>query len=69
MIFSKKTIRTVPLTKICKVAFGSIGQKRANLDQKGSKMGVARFFSEGKPNFLKLSDFLKICTLNISMVL
>ena len=30
-----------------------LGQKRANLDKKGSKMGVARFFSDCKPKFFK----------------
>ena len=30
-----------------------LGQKKANLDQKGSKMGVARFFSDCKPIFFK----------------
>ena len=30
-----------------------LGQKGANLDQKGSKMGVARFLLDYKPHFFK----------------
>ena len=39
-------------------------QKGANLDQKGSKMGVAGFFSDFKPQFFKVDHKIGFYTKN-----
>ena len=71
--FSKKTIRNVSIQNISKIQRAVweieakmliLGQKEANLDQKGPKMGGARFFQTVNISFPKEDHKISFYTKN-----